>query len=95
MPKRTYCKLRLKLSPADRERTRVLLRRGREPARVLKRVSILSLLDKGASANTVSRWLDVSPTTVRAIARQYLQGGLDAAIFDRPRTYTLPFPKKM
>ena len=85
MPKRSYCKLRLQLTQTDREWVKELLRKSHEPARVFRRVTILSLLDKGESARMVSRLLDVSPTTVRTIARRYLQDGLGAAIYDHPR----------
>jgi hypothetical protein len=66
---------------------RSLLRKGHEPARVLKRVAILNLLDKGEPVGTVSRLLDVSPTTVRTIGKRYLEGGLQEAIYDRPRRH--------
>lgn len=83
IPKRPYRKLRLQLSDEDRQRVHALLRKGSMPARVLKRMLILNLLDKGKSAISVSHLLDVSPTTVRAIAQRYLQEGLDEAIRDR------------
>jgi hypothetical protein len=82
-PKRPYRKLRLQLSDDDRQRVHALLRKGFMPARVLKRMSILNLLDKGKSALKVSQLLDVSPTTVRAVAQRYLQEGLEEALRDR------------
>ena len=85
-PKRPYRKLRLQLSDEDRQQVHALLRKGSMPARVLKRMSILNLLDKGKSAMQVGQLLDVSPTTVRSTARRYLQGGLDNAIHDRFNT---------
>jgi hypothetical protein len=82
-PKRSYRKLRLQLSDEDRQRVHVLLRKGSMPARILKRVLILNLLDKGISAMQVGHLLEVSPTTVRSIAHRYLQEGLDNIIHDR------------
>ena len=90
MPKRPYRKLRLQLSSEDQKQVQTLLRSGYNSARVLKRIAILNLLDKGESAKTVSRLLDVSPTTVRTIAQRYLQDGLDEAIFDRSHVSKSP-----
>jgi hypothetical protein len=75
-PRQSYRKLRVQLREADRRRVRDLLRRSYELARVLKRVAILSLLDKGETAASMSRLLDVSPTTVRTIGQRYIEEGL-------------------
>ena len=83
--RRPYRKLHVQLSELDRRRVRDLMRKGCEPARVLKRAVILSLLDKGKKAISVSRLLDVSPTTVRKIGQRYVEEGLEGAIYDRPR----------
>jgi hypothetical protein len=81
--KRSYRKLRLRLSDTDREQVRTLLRNSREPARVLKRAAILSLLDKDERVRRISKLLDVSPTTVRSIGWRYQAGGLGEALYDR------------
>jgi hypothetical protein len=81
--RRTYRRLRVRLTDDDRTQVIALLRNSREPARVLKRVEILSLLDKGEPVSTVSRLLDVSPTTVRNIGYRYIDMGLEGAIYDR------------
>ena len=81
-PKRPYRKLHLRLSDKDRNQVKELLRRGHESARVLKRVAILSLLDKGERVSRISVLLDVSPTTVRSIGWRYNEGGLAEAIYD-------------
>ena len=84
--RRPYRKLRVQLSEDDRKQVTALLRNSREPARVLKRVEILRLLDKGEQASTVSRLLDASPTTVRNIGQRYNDMGLDGAIYDHYRS---------
>ena len=81
--KRSYRKLHLQLSDADREQVKTLLRSGHEPARVLKRAAILNLLDKDERVSRISKLLDVSPTTVRSIGWRYYEGGLAEAIYDR------------
>lgn len=80
---RPYRRLRVHLSQEDRQHVRKLLRTGHEPARVLSRVFILRLLDKGEKVSDVSRLLEVSPTTVRSIGQRYMEKGLQAAIYDR------------
>jgi len=81
--RRPYRRLRVCLTDDDRQQVTALLRSSREPARVLKRVEILNLLDKGEPVSTVSRLLDVSPTTVRNIGHRYIEMGLEGAIYDR------------
>jgi hypothetical protein len=80
--KRSYRKLRVQLSEEDRQQAQTLLRTGHGSARVLRRVFILSLLDKGESASRISALLEVSPTTVRSIGWRYNEGGLSMAIYD-------------
>jgi len=80
--RRPYRRLRVHLTEDDQKLVTDLLRRSREPARILKRVAILSLLDKGEPVSTVSRLLDVSPTTVRNIGHRYIDMGLQGAIYD-------------
>jgi hypothetical protein len=80
--KRPYRKLRVQLSEEDRQQAQTLLRTGHESARVLRRLTVLSLLDKGESASRISALLEVSPTTVRSIGWRYNEGGLAMAIYD-------------
>jgi hypothetical protein len=81
--KRPYRKLRVQLSEEDRQQVQTLLRTGHGSARVLRRVIVLRLLDKGESASRISALLEVSPTTVRSIGWRYNEGGLSMAIYDR------------
>jgi transposase len=54
-------------------------------ARALTRAYILRQLARGESPPTVAENLDVSPNTVRNVARRYMEGSLDDALFDQPR----------
>jgi hypothetical protein len=81
--KRPYRKLRVQLSEEDRQQVKTLLRKGHELARVVRRATILSLLEKGERVSRISELLEVSPTTVRSIGWRYNEGGLAEAIYDR------------
>jgi putative transposase len=54
-------------------------------ARALTRAYIIRQLARGESPPTVAENLDVSPNTVRNVARRYMESGLDDALFDQPR----------
>ena len=62
-----------------------IMRKGNVNARVLTRAHILRQLARGESPPTVAENLDVCPNTVRNVARRYMEGGLDDALFDQPR----------
>jgi transposase len=62
-----------------------MLSKGQESARVRRRASILGQLDSGQRVAQVAENAAVAPKTVRAIARRYEDGGLDTALYERPR----------
>ena len=62
-----------------------MLSKGQESARVLRRASILRRLDVGQRVTQVAENAGVAPKTVRVIARRYEEGGLDAALYEKPR----------
>jgi putative transposase len=71
----------------NKERTQMtgMLNKGRQSARVLRRVSVLRQLDQGQTAAQVADHVGVAPKTVRAIARRYAEEGLDPALYEKPR----------
>lgn len=74
-----------RLSRKDRQLVVLMLRRGRESARVLRRASILHQLDQGQKIARIAVNLGVVPKTVRAIARRFKQDGLESALHEKPR----------
>ena len=62
-----------------------MLSKGREPARVLRRASLLRQLDQGQTAAQVADNVGVARKTVRAIARRYEDQGLESALYEKPR----------
>ena len=63
-----------------------ILTRGTISARTLSRARILDLLHRQKQPSDVAALLQVSPQTVYNVKRRYLAGGLQTALFDRPRS---------
>ena len=76
----------IKLSNDDLSSLKTLLRRGSTPARTQTRARVLDLLHRGQHPDQVAQTLRLSAATVFNIKRRYLQEGLDAALFDKPRS---------
>jgi transposase len=51
-----------------------------------KRAYVLLLLDKGVKSVVIAKMFDISPNTVTNIKNKYLEGGMDYAINDKPRS---------
>ena len=78
-------RVQVRLSKKGRQQVAEMLRKGREPARVLRRASILRQLDQGQKITQVAATLGVVRKTVRAIVRRYQQEGLESALHEKPR----------
>ena len=75
----------VKLTAAERERVRSMLRSGRESARVLARARVLLKCDEGCTDEEVVEAVGVSLGTVERSRKRFCTGGLDAALKDRPQ----------
>jgi len=51
-----------------------------------KRAYVLLLLDKGVKNVVIAKMLDIDPNTVTNIKNRYSEGGMDYAIYDKPRS---------
>lgn len=84
------------LTLTEKERTELLqlIKSGQHPARVLGRARILLLLDRSQGDKRtlaqVAEAMLVSPATVSNIKRRYLNDGLDAGLYERPRPGAAP-----
>ena len=76
----------IKLSNDDLSSLKTILRRSAAPARTQTRARVLDLLHRGHHPDQVAETLQVSGTTVFNIKRRYLSKGIDAALYDRPRS---------
>lgn len=74
------------LSSNDTRSLKTLLTRGKASARTLSRARILELLHRGQSPASIAALLQVSQPTVYNVKRRFLDGGLQAALYDQPRS---------
>lgn len=76
----------LTLSNNESRSLKTLLTRGKASARTLSRARILDLLHRGQSPAEIAPLLLVSQQTIYNIKRRFSEGGLQAALFDQPRS---------
>jgi putative transposase len=76
----------LKLTENEISSLTTLLSRGSSSARTNSRARILKLLHRGQKPAAIAAALQVTPQTVFNLKRRYLSDGLQAALFDRPRS---------
>jgi transposase len=74
------------LSSNDTRSLKTLLTRGTTSARTLSRARILDLLHRHRQPADIAVLLQVSQQTVYNIKRRYREGGLQAALYDQPRS---------
>ena len=67
-----------------------LLRSGIPQVRVVLRCLALLQLSGGDTAPGIARRLRLTPKTVRDIGKRYLEGGMDRALYERPRQGAKP-----
>lgn len=73
------------LKDDDRDQVKLTIRTGNS-ARVVNRAHILNMRDKGQTSSEVADLLDYTPRTVINVTNNYLEGGLEKALHDDPRT---------
>lgn len=82
------------LTDQQREHLDSLIRSGNAPARVQTRARILLHTDRSQGDerpdHEVAQAVRVNPATVVRIRKAFLDGGMDAALFDKPRPGALP-----
>jgi hypothetical protein len=77
------------LSEAERARLHTLIRQGVAPARALTHARILLKANQGEGGPgwtdaAIGAALEVNPATVARIRQQYVEAGLDAAVYRKP-----------
>ena len=63
-----------------------LVNRGKEQARVITRSRVLLLADEGKTDPEIYEHLSLSTKTPYEIRKRYVRGGLQLALYDRPRS---------
>lgn len=74
----------VRLSSEGRALCLGMVRKGHAPARVVNRAHMLLLADDGAFDQEIAASLHVSVSTVGRTRKRFSEGGLDAALYDRP-----------
>jgi len=82
---RAYNRLKLQLSKSEERSLTQLLRSGVQQVRVVLRSLALLQLSHGDTAPRIAQRLRLTPKTVRDIGKRYLEGGVDRALYERPR----------
>ena len=77
---------RVELSEAERDELAGLLSGGRQAARKLKRAQILLAADGGASDAAIASCIGVGESTVYRTKRRFVEGNLEAALAEEPRS---------
>ena len=78
-------RLHIELSRRDRQQLNEMLSGGLQPVRTVLRALALRQIDGGQATPEVGRNLGMSAKAVWQIARRYLEGGLERALFEAPR----------
>jgi len=75
----------LLISEIDLEKLELLCSKGKHSARTLKRAEILRLGNECYSVEEIAAAVGKHANTVRNVRNRYIIGGLDNALYDRPR----------
>jgi transposase len=73
------------LTEAEREALLALTKKGSLAARKLNRAHILLQVDSGATDDAIAAALHVGTATVERTRKRFVEGGVDAALTERPR----------
>ena len=77
----------LVLKSKDKKRLQQLVREGQTPIQIARRAQILlNRAKSGQRVSFVSDKVDQHPTTVWRVCERYRNAGLEAALYDAPRT---------
>jgi putative transposase len=77
--------LPFRLKAQDAKAVDRLLQSGVQQVRVVLRAMALRQLAQGASAPEVAKLVPLTPQVIRRIVHRYRRGGLDRALYERPR----------
>src|SRR6266704_1610724 len=75
----------VRLSKRERQELRRLLQSGLQPVRTVLRALALRQLAEGQTVRQVAKNVALTPKTVWLTSQRYRQGGLERALYERPR----------
>lgn len=73
------------LTEEERESLLALTKKGTVAARKLTRAHLLLQADAGATDDTIAQALHIETATVERIRKRFVEGGVEAALTERPR----------
>ena len=77
--------LRFEISAKDQKALRKLVSGGVQQVRVVLRALALLQLAKGVAAPRIASMIPLTPQAIRNVGRRYQEGGLDRALYEKPR----------
>lgn len=80
----------VKLFAQERTQLQTLLRGGKIAARTLNRAHVLLLADEGKIDLEIAAALHIGASTVERTRKRFVEGGLDAALYEKPRVGHAP-----
>lgn len=83
-------KYHVTLADTERAELRTLIRKGTTSARTLARARVLLLADEGRTDAQIATHVHVGTTTVERLRQRYVEHGLAATLYDRPRPGGVP-----
>ena len=87
---RSYRRLALRLTTVEKQELKALLRGGVQSVRVVLRALALLRLSEDQPVAVVAGNLELTPKAVRQIGWRYRAGGLEGALYERPRPGAVP-----
>jgi transposase len=75
----------IKVTARDSAALRALLKGGVQQVRVVLRALTLRLLAGGVTAPQAAQTVPLTPKAIREIAHRYIEGGLEAALYEKQR----------
>ena len=79
-------KYEVELTEAEQSQLTKMTMKGNLKARKLKRIQILLLSNKGKSDKEIAEHIGVSIPTIGRIRKEYVEGGMEEAINEKPRS---------
>ena len=78
--------LEIQVSKKDVKELNEKIRKGTMRVRSVQRCNILLMIARGAMPKEIKQALGVSWDTIRRVKERYLEGGVNRALFDNPRS---------
>ena len=79
-------KYSVELTDSERAQLVSITTKGKNKARIIKRANILLMSEEGLTDKAIADLLRTSPRTISRTRQRFSEGGLEAALYDLPRS---------